>query len=299
MQGEVICPMCGGPGAHAFRVNDRNRETTGEQFDYHRCSACATIFIAPVPDGLPRYYEGGYYPFDEDGRPIWKRERERYDWAAWRVRLLGDFASPGPLIEIGAGTGAFAVAAAEAGYEVTAIEMDPGCCRFLESEGIAAVCSDDAVARLRTMPPARVVAMWHVLEHLPNPLPTLEAVAASLEPGGVFAVGVPNTASLQFRLLGPRWPHVDAPRHLCLVSPGASSDRCSDLGNERDNDTASDPPGHNNDRFGWVYGASRRPARNAQGVGAHAGLWLSRLLAPVERRGLRGSSLTALLRKRA
>lgn len=293
------CPLCGSVGSRAFAVGDRNRESTDEVFAYARCGACATVFMLDPPDDLARYYAGDYYHFDPAGEPEWKHNQVRLDSAAFRVRLLLEHVAPGPLIEIGAGTGAFASAAKAAGFDVTAIEMDESCCRYLrEREGVAAICSDQPLAALDSLPPARVVAMWHVLEHLPNPAEVLERIAAQLEPGGVLAIGVPNASSLQFRLMGSRWPQVDAPRHLCLTPPDALLHAGERLGLRGVAITTTDPEGLDFDLFGWANALRRRPAKGpTPRLVGYAALALRRAAAPLERTGNRGSAVTLLLRK--
>jgi SAM-dependent methyltransferase len=297
--GAPSCPLCGCAGSRAFAVGDRNRESTDEVFAYARCGACGTVFMIDPPDDLARYYEGDYYHFDAAGEPEWKHNQVRLDSAAYRVRLLLEHVVPGPLIEIGAGTGAFASAAKAAGFDVTAIEMDESCCRYLrEREGVAAICSDRPLAALDSLAPTRVVAMWHVLEHLPNPAEVLERIAAQLEPGGVLAIGVPNASSLQFRLMGSRWPQVDAPRHLCLMPPGALLRKGEELGLRGVAITTTDPEGLDFDLFGWANALRRHPARGPTSrLVGYAALALRRAAAPLERTGNRGSAVTLLLGK--
>jgi SAM-dependent methyltransferase len=122
---------------------------------------------------------------------------------------------------------------------------------------------------------ANAIALWHVLEHVDRPAELLAAAAAALVPGGVLVVATPNLGSLQFRLLGARWPHVDAPRHLALVPLATLEQRMTELGLEREAVTTADPAGEY-DAFGW------------QGLIAR----------PVERRNFNGSAYTAVFRKR-
>jgi SAM-dependent methyltransferase len=297
----AICPFCGGAGTRAFAARDRNREVTGRRFAYARCGECGTVFIVDPPADLGRYYEGGYYPFDADGQPAWKTDAQRIEAAFYRVELLRSHVQTGHLIEIGAGTGAFAVTAVRAGFDVSAIEMSEACCEYLrEREGIGAICSDRPLEVLPSLPPARAVALWHVLEHLPDPAEVLSRAVDKLEPGGVLAIAVPNPRSLQFRLLGRRWAHLDAPRHLCLIPPEALLGRGEELGMRRVAVTTNDPDGLECNFFGWVSALKRGPAEGSTPTPVlHGARAIERTLAPLERTGDRGAAVTILMRKGA
>lgn len=295
----AACPLCGGDSLFAFSAGDRNRRITAERFAYHRCRVCSTVFLASPPEDLGRYYGGDYHQFDADGEPLWRADEDLLAAEAWRVRALRGLAGTGRLIDVGAGAGGFASAAREGGYDVTAIEMDPNCCDFMESRlGVRAVCSDRPLQALRVLPPARAVCFWHVLEHLRDPGEMLAAATDALEPGGVLAIAVPSPDSLQFRLLGARWAHLDAPRHLCLMPAGALVRRARELGLEPVLQTTSDPSGLVCNVHGWVYALRQDPSTGPAPYPAlRAGTLLARALAPIERRGCRGAALTLLLRK--
>lgn len=59
-----------------------------------------------------------------------------------------------------------------------------------------------------------VVTLYHSLEHMTNPLKTLNAVQGLLRPGGFLVVEVPNIGSCYSRAFGTEWFHLDVPRHL-------------------------------------------------------------------------------------
>lgn len=63
------------------------------------------------------------------------------------------------------------------------------------------------------------ISLWHVLEHLEAPGDDLERLCGWLRPGGVLLCGLPNLASLQARLGGKRWYHLDVPRHRTHFTP--------------------------------------------------------------------------------
>jgi SAM-dependent methyltransferase len=276
-------------------VGDRNRGIAGQSFEYRRCRSCGTTFLHDVPADLGRYYPEDYYVLPA---------RAELDRAAMgeapRLEMLRSFVPRGPIVEIGAGFGVFSRAARRAGFDVTAIEMDGRCCEYLvDVVGVRALRSDTPERALADVGPTRAIVMWHVLEHLPRPWEVLEEVAGRLEPGGVFALAMPNPDSLQFRLLAGRWAHVDAPRHLFLIPFSALSARADELGLECRLLTTSDPASRGWNVFGWEYAIRRHPARRGSTLVTRT---LSRLLAlalsPLERRGMNGTAYTAVFVKR-
>jgi SAM-dependent methyltransferase len=206
--------------------------------------------------------------------------------------------APGALVDVGAGAGGFAAAAEDAGFDVTAIEMNVECCSYMtERLGVRAICTDQPLEALMSLPPSRVVTFWHVLEHLPDPAHALSTAAAVLEPGGVLAFALPNPDSLQFRTLRSRWAHLDAPRHVCLASPDALVDRASKLGFEPLLRTTIDPSGVSCNVHGWVYALLRDPSKDVVRYPAlRTGLVLTRAFAPLERRGM-GAAISVFMRK--
>lgn len=295
------CPLCGADSARALAARDRNRETTAEVFTYNRCVRCGTVFMVDVPDDLSPYYVGDYHRFRSDGTPEWTHNPTLREVEAFRVRMLARHTDPGPLIDIGAGPGGFAFAASEQGFKVTAIEMDKRCCDYLQGGlGLRAICSDEPVAELMALPPVRVISLWHVLEHLRDPADMLAAAAERLEPGGVLAIGVPNPDSLQFRLLGSNWAHLDAPRHLCLMPQQALVERARALGLRPLEATTSDPFGEVCNLFGWTCALRRRPASGDPSPAViRAARAIALALSPVEHRDRHGAVLTLLFGKEA
>jgi SAM-dependent methyltransferase len=291
------CPLCGGETRHAFDATDLNRATDDERFAYSRCDICASYFQPEPPRDLAPYYPQAYYELPSAA----ELDRLAQSQAPIARMLCQRAGGAGRLIEIGPGEGVFARAAQNAGFDVTAIEMDARACQHLrDAAGVQAIQSAEPERVLPTLPPSRVVVMWHVIEHLRRPWEVIERAAANLQDGGVLAIATPNPASLQFRLLGRRWAHLDAPRHLYLIAADALERRCADLGLQLDSTTTADAAARHWNRFGWQYALKRaprsRPPSRAQTALSAA---LTRAFAPIERRGANGCAHTSIFVKRA
>jgi SAM-dependent methyltransferase len=112
----------------------------------------------------------------------------------------------GRLLDAGAGRGRFVLAARAAGWEADGLEPSP---RGADVDLQRATIEEADVA------PGSLAAvdLWHVLEHVEDPEAALRRIHGWLEPGGTLLVGAPNLDSLQARLGGGRWYHLDLPRH--------------------------------------------------------------------------------------
>lgn len=204
------CPACGADALGPWRPG------------FDRCAACGSaVTLAPrAPDAhdLPR----------PRGASLAAPLLRAFD--AHRLRLLrrGSADPPGGgverpvrtgsgpvvqhLLDVGAGRGRFVLAARRAGWDAEGLEpaardtLVPLHREPIESAAVVPGSLD-------------AVTLWHVLEHLDAPRPALAAIATWLRPGGTLLVGVPNVASLQARLGGDRWFHLDAERHRVHLTP--------------------------------------------------------------------------------
>lgn len=223
------------------------------------------------------------------------------DSEARRMAFVAPHASAGRLTEIGPGSGVFTVQAVDAGFDVTVIEMDEeGCEHLATTLGVRSVCTSRPEEALLELPESRVIAMWHVLEHLGDPWAVIDAAAANLEPGGILVIAVPNPESFGAHVLGGRWPHVDAPRHLFLIPAHTLIGRARKGGLEVVELTADDAVARSLNAMAWHF-AIRPPGRGgfADRLAVTAGVAMGTMLAPIERRGLRGAAYTVVLRKPA
>jgi SAM-dependent methyltransferase len=132
-------------------------------------------------------------------------------WAALRAVL--DAAGPCDVLDVGGGTGGFAVPIAELGHRVTVVDPSPDALAALERRAAEAgvpraalrAVQGDLAGLLEQVEPAGVdLVLCHgVLEMADDPAAGLSAVADVLRPGGVVSVLAANrTAAVIARALG-------------------------------------------------------------------------------------------------
>ena len=254
--------------------------------------------LVNVPADLGAFYPSDYYRVPPSRGQLLAIGRSA---EAAKLSLVQRFVPQGRLLEIGPAIGAFLAVAQEAGYEAHAVEMDPDCCAFLEGElGVSTIRSDDPATALAGARCYDVIALWQVIEHLANPRDVVAAAAAALVPGGVLAIAAPNPESLQMRLLGARWAHIDPPRHLHLLPIDTVARLGAEYGLEVVLETTDDVSARGWNLFGWresLIGMS--PRRGLAPILRFAGSVLTVLTMPLERRGRRGATYTMLLRRPA
>jgi len=178
---------------------------TGHWFEIRRCPECGLGHTTPQPDDLDEYYgplyHGGRYGIAEQ---LCVRRRLRF------VRAV---ASPYHMLDFGCGDGAFIAAASAAGLQATGVETRP---EYARSKGLTVVERvEDAVG------PFDLITLWHSLEHVRSPRELLERLLPRLSDDGFLVVAVPNAGSVQARVFGPSWFHLDVPRHLFHFTPRA------------------------------------------------------------------------------
>jgi hypothetical protein len=127
-------------------------------------------------------------------------------------------APAGPVLDVGSGDGTLVRALRTSGREALGLE------REASGPDVRDASVEDVDGRWAA------VVFWHSLEHLPRPGAAIDRAASLLEPGGVVFVALPNSASVQARVFGDRWFHLDPPRHLVHLPAAALLDRLRSLG---------------------------------------------------------------------
>ena len=216
---------------------------TGDSFAIVQCHVCGFGVTEPLPGSLDRYYPTRYRRFNAlAARVLHGLYLRRVD--GWLRRLP----PTGLALEVGAGTGWMLRALRERGWRALGNERSlEAALAARAAAGVPIFVGD--LGAVRPAPALDLVIMFHVLEHLADPLAELRAVARRLRPGGALVLGLPNIASWQARLSGRHWMHLDVPRHLCHFTPD-SIERALAVSGYRM--TRIDFRSYEHDPFGWV-----------------------------------------------
>jgi SAM-dependent methyltransferase len=120
---------------------------------------------------------------------------------------IGRHAPSGRLLDVGCGHGLLLDEARTRGYEVEGLELSDYASAHAR-DGLGLPVRQRTVADLaaeKDPPRYAVIVLADVLEHLDDPLRTIDLSTHLLLPGGVLCLVTPDPASRTARIAGPRW----------------------------------------------------------------------------------------------
>lgn len=232
------CPVCHGTSRRLWRDRCKDLLTSccDLSFCLYICKGCGCVYLSPRPKRdaiLAVYPPGEYLPPEPDtggearsgGRPARLRRLLK---AMVRVPYRLRFGSPnttlkpfgnGRLLEVGCGNGEYLAAMRALGWEVYGCDIDSTKVEYVRDALDVQHVFLGSVEDLG-LPGAHfdAIAMWHVIEHLHDPLGALQEIRRLLRAGGRLVIGTPNFASFESRLFGKWWKGLDVPRHLVMFS---------------------------------------------------------------------------------
>lgn len=217
----MACPNCGHTGIRErFRATDRLYRTTDKIFRVVECQECRLIRLEPRPSPteLSTYYPDEYWYAPEPDTASRLEEAYRRivlrDHVNFILRAVENSRQEGALLDVGCGGGLLLGMLQERGLRVLGLDTSLAAASAAwKHHGVRVVCADLSNSPIAAGQCA-VVTMFHVVEHLYDPVAYLKSARELLAPNGRLVVQVPNASSLQFRMFGSHWNGVDVPRHL-------------------------------------------------------------------------------------
>lgn len=214
------CIFCGSDHVvPLFAVKD----IYGKSRDLYLCNECRTRFYLPQPTGeeLEIAYGEDYYGASET-KFRWSLVEKVVDhYRCGRARLICKWSGgKGNILDVGCGNGRVLHHLHQMGdFRLFGTEM-PGNSAERAKQYKEIHLFTGAFADADFQPDTfDVISLFHVYEHLPDPSAALEKMDRLLKPGGILILSFPNIESLQARVLGPHWLHLDPPRHLFFPDP--------------------------------------------------------------------------------
>jgi len=230
------------------RVVSHASEGLKEPWRVVQCQRCKLMFTDPKPpaDDWERYYPSDYYPYQVKTSSHWRKRLGRSVEASVAKlgtrrgfeRVASFFLDPtivSPfgarrMVDIGCGAADYMVRLREAGWNALGLEPSPHAAeRARKTYGVNVV---EDVFPSNKLPRGAfdLVTAQQVLEHLDNPLDSLEKMRDLLRPSGRLLLTVPNAASWSSRFFGAAWIGWDLPRHLTHFTPHSLSEMVRECG---------------------------------------------------------------------
>jgi SAM-dependent methyltransferase len=219
---ERPCPGCG---------EERPRPAFAKHgFDLARCAACDTLYVTPCPkperlaalyadSPSARYWAEVFFPAVAEAR----RTRIFRPRALRALAVAGDIGvSVRTLTDVGAGAAIFLEETRAARPALALRAVEPGAqlarqCRakgFDTYEGYA----EEAALKDGWRASADLVTSFEVIEHTPDSLGFVRALAALARPGGAVLVSGLTGDGFDIRTLGARANAIAPPHHLTFLS---------------------------------------------------------------------------------
>jgi SAM-dependent methyltransferase len=220
------CPSCDSDQLRVA-IEAEDHTVSHQRFTIMQCGRCGLRFTQdpPGPGSIGQYYRSDdYISHTDTSKGLVNRLYHliRKQTLVDKRRLIQTVTrlEQGSLLDIGAGTGAFAAYMQRQGWDTTGLEPDEMARAQAETRyGIRLLPAnqfyDQAAAGFDA------ITLWHVLEHVHDLHPYLEQLLKLLRPEGRLIIAVPNYTSYDASVYKDCWAAYDVPRHLYHFSPDA------------------------------------------------------------------------------
>ena len=191
------CPNCPKDSFPIEYLNSINN------FGLYLCEGCKTGFTYPIPKNMARYYHEFYWTtpgvFGRIKDAIFKFFQRR------RIMWITTFLKKGNVLDVGAGEGNF-------------INNLPDIFKGVGIDASIAKIKNSNIKRVdflkwQTKEKFDAIVFWESLEHTTSPEKYLKKAFTLLKNKGLVFIEYPRFNSLESKIFGKHWFHLDIPRH--------------------------------------------------------------------------------------
>lgn len=179
------CPLCSGNAGRS--VFPYSTVYNKKQFNYLKCKNCSSVFVNPVPDD--ETFALMYAKADYHDCHYMKNIDVSYTASAKTLKKFIN--SKSTVLDYGCGVGNFLKSLSEVGFIPLGVEFDTDAAIYASKNSNCSVVTVDQFFNQKDKELVDAIHMGDVLEHLPDPLKTLNDVLKFLKPGGVLFVEGP------------------------------------------------------------------------------------------------------------
>ncbi len=217
----VVCPLCQhDQPIPIFTGPDRLHGVPG-LFTLCRCGHCGLLYQnpRPTPAALDMIYPAEYPPHQADAYHT-AQQPLHPDMLKMAQFVQRHCPHGRTLLDVGCGSGAFLRAMQQVNpqWQVAGTDPSVGAVAAARQHGLTV---HHGMLEQLDLPRQQwdAVTLWHVLEHLPDPVGTLVYIRTHLlAPRGVLFLAVPMADSWDARLFGRNWVGWDLPRHFVIFT---------------------------------------------------------------------------------
>jgi 2-polyprenyl-3-methyl-5-hydroxy-6-metoxy-1,4-benzoquinol methylase len=161
------------------------------------CLDCGLIYLDPRPQLEEDFYANSYRKqYVGRDRSSYEAVRQREVSAKFRydlIQSLGLLSSPGTALDVGSGMGNFLKILKDSGWRVWGVDPDESYTRFgREHLNLTGLKTGYFSAKDYHPNQFNLVSLFHVLEHLDNPLETLREIRPLMDPDSHLVIEVPD-----------------------------------------------------------------------------------------------------------
>ncbi|MFH6603087.1 class I SAM-dependent methyltransferase [Maribacter algicola] len=195
-------------------LRTKDYSVSQEEFELLYDPEMEMLVTRPIPENLDEYYQSEDYISHTDSRKslvdkVYQTVKKFSFYS--KLRLIDKFGGEERrLLDMGAGTGDFLLAAKSSGWKISGIEPNHDA-RMRAREKRVELLSEMELLRNQQFD---VITLWHVLEHLPDLENQILKLLEVLEPNGTLVIAVPNFNSYDAKYYKEFWAAFDVPRHL-------------------------------------------------------------------------------------
>lgn len=218
-----ICPICNSTSIkEVMKIKDH--KISQEEFTLADCFDCGQRFTLdpPIESLIGPYYNSPRYISHSDNTEgiinrLYHVVREQM--LKKKLRLIQKISNQKSILDIGSGTGYFLNTMKKAGFQTYGIEINESAREYSKKKFDLDIFSPSLLTEEKLPTQFHIATMWHVLEHIYNPLQYLTHINNALYKGGFLIIAVPNYISTDSKYYKNNWAGYDVPRHLWHFSP--------------------------------------------------------------------------------